>query len=281
MRSPSSVPIHRYVYHFESFIRKNAFNTQCPSYATEIRLLLGTETATDSHLVQAMLAVGALEASRSSAIKPADMSDHRSDVYSALISIKDPSYVDDTATGTIRVRIGDLFRRFDAEDVSKKASVLALEGHNLQRTLKIWRGMNLELLDAPAAFPVPYSKDHTGLLASAFFPAINIYLSGVYDYSAISWKNCGIDVPIIFREDVQGHVTTILRSTSLAWKRTNISHLLYLFPLRVAGARCKDKWHRDQIVALLRGVGTTFVVAQSFEMELSMLWGQDNNVTSV
>ncbi|KAI1867942.1 hypothetical protein JX265_003996 [Neoarthrinium moseri] len=178
------------------------------------------------------------------------------------------------------VQSGNLLDNLDqlgAVKVSELANDLALEGHRLRHTLEMWRVMNSEILDTAmnlgACVGSSRIVDHTGLLANAFFAAISIYLSGVYDYSITLWRNWDILVPTLSKEDVQCHVHTILSSVSLAMERTNISHLLYLFPLRVAGARCVDDWQRNQVRTLLRRVGTNFVVARAFETELNMLWG--------
>lgn len=84
MQSPSLEATYRHLHYFGLFIRKNTFNTQYPSYDAEIREVLGTET--ENHLVQAVLAVGALEASRSNATRSAEASTHRSDLYHGLTS---------------------------------------------------------------------------------------------------------------------------------------------------------------------------------------------------
>lgn len=140
--------------------------------------------------------------------------------------------------------------------------------------------MSSELIDVPmrsaeSAVSSGVVYNHTGLLANAFFAAVSIYLSGIYDYSIDMWDGWGIPVPTLAQEVVQCHVITILSSITCALERTNISQLLYLFPLRVAGARCTEKWERDQVLMLLRRVGTNFVVARAFETELGILWGTD------
>ena len=117
------------------------------------------------------------------------------------------------------------------------------------------------------------ATDQTALLANAFFAATSIYLSGIYDYTISLWVGWGVSVPILSVEDVQYHVITILNSITWALEKSSISHLLYLFPLRVAGARCANKWQRDQVLMLLRRVGANFAVAQAFESDLRLLWG--------
>ena len=84
MQSPSSEATYRHLYYFDLFIKKNTFNAKLPSYDSEIRKCLGSET--ENHLLQAMLAVGALEASKSDMATPVGSSDHRSDMYSSLVS---------------------------------------------------------------------------------------------------------------------------------------------------------------------------------------------------
>lgn len=172
----------------------------------------------------------------------------------------------------------DTLNQLSVNEVHEKASNLALEGYRLRQSLEVWRAINSELLDAATYSTASVGAgssdtvDHTGLLANAMFAAISIYLSGIYDYTITLWRSWDIPVPILTKEDVQCRVITILSSTRFALERTNISHLLYLFPLRVAGARCTNKWQCDQILSLLRRVGTNFVVAQAFETELRLLW---------
>lgn len=179
----------------------------------------------------------------------------------------------------------DTLNQLGTNDVSEKANNIALEGHRLRQNLQTWSVINSELLNGAtgSASSAESSSiiDHTALVSNAFFAAISIYLSGVYDYDMVLWRRWCIPVPTLAEEDVQRHVSTILSSASYALERTNISHLLYLFPLRVAGARCINKRWRDQVLMLLRRVGTNFIVAQEFEMELSMLWNQDKDITSI
>ena len=155
----------------------------------------------------------------------------------------------------------------------ENASHLASEGHRLRQALIAWRAINSDLLDLVTDFTGD-AVDHTGLLANAFSAATSIYLSGIYDYTIALWHSWGVSVPTLAMEDVKSHVVTILDSTRYALDHTNISHLLYLFPLRVAGARCTDQCQRNQVLTLLRRVGTNFVVAQAFEGDLRRLWAK-------
>ena len=84
MQSPSPEATYRHLYYFNLFILKNTFNPKHPSYDSEIREYLGRDT--ENHLLQAVLAIGALEASKSNTTGSAGTSDHRSDMYSSLVS---------------------------------------------------------------------------------------------------------------------------------------------------------------------------------------------------
>ena len=84
VQSPSLEATCRYLHYFDLFIQRNTFNTRHPAYDVEIRKCLGTET--ENHLVQAVLAIGALEASKSNSMRPNEAPDHRSDIYSSLMS---------------------------------------------------------------------------------------------------------------------------------------------------------------------------------------------------
>ncbi len=110
-------------------------------------------------------------------------------------------------------------------------------------------------------------------LARVFFSATSIYLSGVFDYDILHWETLGItDIPALTEDKIQAHVAVILEGTSTALSRVNLSTLLFLFPLRIAGARSWDKLQRDHVKSLLVEVEIEFAVAETFRTELGRVW---------
>lgn len=110
-------------------------------------------------------------------------------------------------------------------------------------------------------------------LAKAFFAATSIYLSGNYDYDMQLWQSLNIPIPILPLEDVTKHFDTIILFSRAALKGSNLSPLLFLFPLRVAGARAREIKQRQAVAEMLCRVKKDFVVAEAFLTELEGLWG--------
>lgn len=114
--------------------------------------------------------------------------------------------------------------------------------------------------------------DYFVLVAQVFFAAISIYLSGVFDYEITHWQTLGIVVSTLSEEEVQGHVKTILELGEVLLKMSNVSPVLLLFPLRVAGARSFHEWQQVWIIKLLEEVEVTYSVAAVFKIDLWKLW---------
>ncbi|KAH6609062.1 hypothetical protein Trco_002408 [Trichoderma cornu-damae] len=105
----------------------------------------------------------------------------------------------------------------------------------------------------PAAKPAAHSRakeDDSMLLSRIFFAAISIYLSGIFDYEITHWHRLGLAPPTLDEQAVQTHTNTILQLSNLALDATNLSPLLFLFPLRIAGARSRTQWQRDWVARL-------------------------------
>lgn len=105
-----------------------------------------------------------------------------------------------------------------------------------------------------------------------FHAATNVYLSGVYDYDIMHWNNLGTVVSTLDEAEVQMHLATILGLSRTVLSEGKISPVLLLFPLRVAGARAREKWQQDVILKLLASIETTFCVAGAFMHDLQKLW---------
>lgn len=112
------------------------------------------------------------------------------------------------------------------------------------------------------------------LLRASFYSAVSIYLSGNFDYELQHWESLGLSVPVLPREDIIRHFEAIVRSARAALESSNLSPVLFLFPLRVAGARAKSAQQRATVADLLVKVKRQFVVADAFLSELQEVWGQ-------
>lgn len=152
--------------------------------------------------------------------------------------------------------------------VSEEALLqLASEGVALRAALYSWRGSFKAWLSLDPA----REDDPRSTLANIYFPAISIYLSGIFDYRYQFNHILSASIP---SEDIQVHVQEILRYTEEALKTTNLVGLLFFFPLRVAGARARTLPQRSAILAMLDRISERgFVVAQAFSEDLKALWG--------
>jgi len=145
----------------------------------------------------------------------------------------------------------------------------AAEGIRLQSALSSWKTFALAW---SATSSMTTTIDLQMMLATIYHHAISIYLSGTFDYFPY-WDESGIPTPSISSSQVQAHVKAILRMVATALNETNLAGILFLFPLRVAGARAQSLEHRAEIARML-GIITRkgFVVADAFTMDLEELW---------
>ena len=117
----------------------------------------------------------------------------------------------------------------------------------------------------------PTQNDQQMTIAWIFFAAISIYLSGIYDYCPI-WVDNGISTPSLGPMEVRQHVASILDITSSAVERQNLASLLFLFPLRIAGARASHSEQKLQIQGLLLKIAGPYRAANAFLADLEDLW---------
>jgi Fungal specific transcription factor domain len=117
-------------------------------------------------------------------------------------------------------------------------------------------------------------------IAWVFYSAISIYLSGTYDYSRL-WNSYGIPTPILGQTEIQQDVNNILHTTSHALKQTNVTGLLFLFPLSIAGARAVTIEQRKRIHALLAEITGNFRAANAFTSDLQELWANPESKCNV
>ena len=113
--------------------------------------------------------------------------------------------------------------------------------------------------------------DSPSLLASIYYHATRIFLSGIFDYRSHHWE--GISTPRLPAIDIQNHVTAILNGSETALNKTNIAGILLFFPLRVAGARARTAVEQQSILSMLHQIELrNFIVAGAFVQDLKELW---------
>lgn len=161
-----------------------------------------------------------------------------------------------------------------------QANNISAEGFRLRTLLFTWFSTGIGLQNTIQSSPSsdgssPTSSSDTEafmLLAQIFFAATSIYLSGVFDYEIVHWQELGIVVSTLGEEEIQTHVKTILELGQVLIKASDVSPVLLLFPLRVAGARAFDAWQQNCIIGLLGEIEVTFSVAAAFKVELQKVW---------
>lgn len=148
-------------------------------------------------------------------------------------------------------------------------------GFSLRHALELWHISYLEFdavckSDAEQATSGACSLDL--LMGRIFFAATSIYLSGIFDYEMPYWQDLGISVPSLSEAQIQTHLHSILSLVQRSFDATNLSPLLFLLPLRIAGARARAKFQQDWIKDLLARVGDGYAVGSAFTAELNELW---------
>jgi hypothetical protein len=144
---------------------------------------------------------------------------------------------------------------------------LATEGINLRSSLSNWQGTFTTWLHLDPT----REQDPRSVLAATYYHGISIFLSGHFDYR---YQFNHIPSPSLPSNDIQFHVNEILQQTREALKTTRLAGILFLFPLRVAGARARTVVQSARILAMLDGISESrFVVAQAFSENLRTLWG--------
>ena len=115
-------------------------------------------------------------------------------------------------------------------------------------------------------------RDAGMLLARVFFAAISIYLSGVFDYELSHWRQLGMNVPILSADEIQYHVRVILQLTGIGLNKTILSPVVFLFPLRIAGARSFTAKQRSVVLHLISTASRTFASTSAISTELAEVW---------
>jgi hypothetical protein len=143
---------------------------------------------------------------------------------------------------------------------------LAEEGLTIRSDLDAWY-VDFTQWSVNTATPENNSQS---ILSTIYFHGISIYLSGIFDYRS---QFNDITAPTISQSVVQNHVNAILTKSKTALQTTNLGGVLFLFPLRVAGARVITVQETESILEMLREISSrSFVVADAFTVDLKYLW---------
>ncbi|KAM5350181.1 hypothetical protein ACJ41O_006686 [Fusarium nematophilum] len=171
---------------------------------------------------------------------------------------------------TLRVRARDFICYLEGVEPDSAlidGQDIALEGFSLREDLNHWQQTEETLTKDPIS-----GSDEFMSLATVFFSATSIYLSGVFDYEMMHWQKLGILVPNLSEDEIQAHVQSILSLSRAILGSSSISPLLLLFPLRVAGARSWYRWQQECIRGLLEMIERTFSAATAFKLQLGEIW---------
>ena len=110
-------------------------------------------------------------------------------------------------------------------------------------------------------------------LALVYYQAISIYLSGIFDYHQTIYTRFKISTPTLSVSDITYHLKAILDGVDAALHSTRLPGILFVFPLRVAGARATERAQQQRIKDMLKIISTKgFVVSQAFEEDLEFVW---------
>lgn len=165
----------------------------------------------------------------------------------------------------------DLQEEYNGEKLAARGKSICSDACTLKEALGSWYASYAQPENEQAAYNM-IEENNSMLLSRLFFAAVSIYLSGIFDYEITHWHNIGLIPPTLEEKKVQMHTNAILGLSNLALDTTNLSPLLFLFPLRIAGARSRTRWQRDWIARLVTRIGREFAVATAISTELSHVW---------
>lgn len=157
-------------------------------------------------------------------------------------------------------------------EAPEEARHLAAKGWALREALTAWNKtyMDHETTDSHNVLP---DEDSTWL-AQLFYAAISIYLSGTFDWDMMHWSRWPeVSIPRLDATVIEKHGLAILEITEMALDRTSVSPLLFLFPLRVAGARLsRFPGQCARVLGPLGQIASGYAVAHVMTAELAKTW---------
>lgn len=115
------------------------------------------------------------------------------------------------------------------------------------------------------------NEDGPTVLSRLFFSATKLFLSGMFEQARPFWTNLGLVVPLV--QDADARVRAIIALMETALASTDVSPLLLLLPLRIAGTYMVGE-QRIQLVAFLDEINRHFAVSQAVKSGLQEYWTQ-------
>jgi len=113
-----------------------------------------------------------------------------------------------------------------------------------------------------------YTTDDQMTLSFIYFNTTTILLSGIFDYFPY-WDDRLILTPTISRSNTQECVCTILSLITIALQQRRLAGILFMVPLRVAGARASTVEQKTTIAAILEEISYRgFVAADAIALDL-------------
>ena len=104
---------------------------------------------------------------------------------------------------------------------------------------------------------------------------MSIYLSGLSDYQVLP-EAVNLSLP---EEEIQHHAENIISRCGKALDNGQVSMVLLLLPLRVAGNRCRTLDGCGEILRMLERIEGGFGVAAAFKGELMRIWAGREDMT--
>jgi hypothetical protein len=112
-------------------------------------------------------------------------------------------------------------------------------------------------------------------LALACYHSLLVFLSNNYNYYRF-WHNTAA-APRLSQEEIQQHAESIIQHAENILKALEVSSVLLLFPLRVAGTHA-ESGTRTRILRLLDGVfARGFVVSSRIKEDLNEYWADKDS----
>ncbi|XEU97497.1 hypothetical protein FSHL1_002783 [Fusarium sambucinum] len=138
---------------------------------------------------------------------------------------------------------------------------LAGEGRMYQQRLREWHDRTLTPEDC---------LDFHDKLKLTVYHALQLFICMNYTFYTF-WDEESI--PRLTTNEVEVHVSAIITHVGDILDHSNISSLLLLFPLRMAGANTSNSLEKDQIIKFLNGISQKgFLVSNRIVVDLEEVW---------
>jgi hypothetical protein len=171
---------------------------------------------------------------------------------------------------TCGVRFFESIPELASSDSSTLIDDLGKEGLEIQSSIYKWHEKAKLQLESEQ------NIDSIIHLALACYHSLLVFLSNNYNYY-LFWHNTAA-APRLSKEDIKQHVESIIQHAENILKASEVSSVLLLFPLRVAGTHAGNGT-RTRILRLLDGVfAHGFVVSSRIKEDLNEYWADKDSL---